>query len=216
MQHQGWILDLYPRVGQMIVWLKRQDGTCVRLVDRWRPRIYVGGDFGDLLNLACQPYMTHVRFAEKVERPGDQSKSRVLEVEVKSEKEASALADRIQREGGYSRFRLYNVDIAFTQMYLYEKDLFPLAYVEAENEGGGIKWTVHDSRETIEYPLPPLKQVKLQIQTSKSGRIRKFDDELHSITISHGEEKTVIDFGDEAFKLLKLVDAFKHFDQTLW
>jgi len=215
MKTLGWIIDLYPRPEQMIVWLKREDGTCVRLVDRWKPRIYVGGEFGDLLNLACQSYMNHGRFVEKTERAGDQFKSRVLEVEVKSEKEASNLASRIQKEGGYSKFRLYNVDIPFTQMYLYEKNLFPLAYVEADNEKECIKWTVNDSRETMDYHLPPMRQVKLSVQTIKVRKIRTFDDQLQSIEISHGEEKTVIDFGDEAYKLLKFVDVFKRLDPDI-
>jgi DNA polymerase elongation subunit (family B) len=208
----GWIIDLYPRPGQMIVWLKQRDGTCARLVDRWKPRIYVGGEFGDLLNLVCEPYVKHASFVEKTERAVDQFKSRVLEIEVKSEKEASILADKIQRAGSYSKFRLYNVDIPFTQMYLYEKDLFPLAHVEAENEKGGVKWTIHDSREAIDYQLPPLRQVKLSVKTAKSGKIRTFDDELQSIEISHDDDKTVMDFGDESYKLLKLVDAFKLLD----
>jgi DNA polymerase elongation subunit (family B) len=208
----GWILDLYPRPGQMIVWLKEQNGTCVRLVDRWKPKIHVGGDFGDLLNLACQPYMNQCRFVEKFERAGDQLRSRVLELEVKSDKDASRLASRIQRYGGYSKFRLYNVDIPFTQMYLYEKDLFPLAYVEAETCKDGIRWIVKDSREAIDYELPPLKKIRLQVETAKSGKIRRFDDELDSIIIFHDNEKIVIDFGDEAYKLLKLVDAFQQLD----
>jgi DNA polymerase elongation subunit (family B) len=215
MKYLGWILDLYQQAGEMIVWLKRQDGTSVRLVDRWKPRIFVGGEFGDLLNLACQPYMNRGRFVERFERAGDQSKSRVLEVEVKSEKEASNLANRIQRQGGYSRFRLYNVDLPLTQMYLYEKDLFPLAYSEAENAKNGINWAVHDSREAVDYEAPPLTQVRLQVETKKSGRIRTLDDELQSITVVHREERTVIDFGDEAYKLLKLVDAFKRLDPDI-
>jgi DNA polymerase elongation subunit (family B) len=215
MKYQGWILDLYPKAGQMVVWLKQQNGSCVRLVDRWAPRIHVGGDFGDLLNLACQPYMNRCRFVEKHERAGDQSTSRVIEIEVKNEKEASDLASRIQRDGAYSKFRMYNVDVPLTQMYLYEKDLFPLAYVEADNTKDIIRWNVKDSREAVDYEFPPLRKVRLQVETAKSGRIRKIDDGLHSITIFHDEEKTVIDFGDESYKLLKLVDVFQRLDPDI-
>jgi DNA polymerase elongation subunit (family B) len=215
MKTLGWIIDLYPQPGQMIVWLKQQDGTCVRLVDRWKARLYVGGEFGDLLNLACQPYVNHGRFVEKIERAGDQFKSRVLEIQVKTEKEASNLANRIQRDGSYSKFRLYNVDTPFTQMYLYEKDLFPLAYVEVENENGSLRWTARDSRDAVEYQLPPLRQVKLHVEMAKSGRIRTLNDELQSIGIDHGEDRTIIDFGDESYKLLKLVDAFKRLDPDI-
>jgi DNA polymerase elongation subunit (family B) len=216
MKHIGWILDLYQKAGEMIVWLKEQDGTCVRLVDKWTPKIHVGGDFGDLLNLACQPYMKRCRFVEKFEKAGDQSRSRVLEVEVKSEKEASSLADKVQRYGGYSKFRLYDVDVPFTQMYMYEKDLFPLAYVEAENSKDGIRWTLKDSREATDYELPPLRKIRLQVETAKSRRIRRFDDELDSATLRHDDRKIVIsDFGDESYKLLKLVDAFQQLDPDI-
>ncbi len=215
MKHLGLILDLYPRAGQMIVWLKKHDGTCIRLVDKWTPKMHIGGDFGDLLNLACQPFMNQCRCVEKFERAGDQSRSPVLEVEVKSENEASSLASRVEKYGDYSKFRLYDVDVPFTQVYLYERDLFPLAYVEAEHVKNGIRWTVKDSREAVDYELPPLKQVKLQVETAKSGRIRRFEDELDSITIFQGNEKTVIDFGDESYKLLKLVDVFQHIDPDI-
>jgi DNA polymerase I len=215
MKQIGWILDLYQKSGQMIIWLKTQDGTCIRLVDRWTPKIHVGGDFGDLLNLACQPYMKRCRFAEKFEKAGDQSRSRVLEVGVKTEKEASRLADTIQRYGGYSKFRLYDVDVPFTQMYLYEKDLFPLAYVEADSRKEGIQWTVNDSRETTGYEVPRLNKIRLQVETTKSKRVRGFDDELDSITLLHDDGETVIDFGDESYKLLKMVDAFQQLDPDI-
>jgi DNA polymerase I len=215
MKQVGWILDLYQKPGQMIVWLKTQDGTCVRLVDRWTPKIHIGGDFGDLLNVACQPYMKRCRFVEKFEKAGDQSRSRVLEVEVKTEKEAACLADKIRRYGGYSKFRLYDVDVPFTQMYLYEKDLFPLAYVEAENHKGGIQWTVNDSREAVDYTLPPLSKIRLEVETAKSKRVHSFDDELNSITLRHEDEQIVIDLGDESYKLLKVVDTFEQLDPDI-
>ena len=215
MKHLGWILDLYPRAGQMIVWLKKQDGSCIRVVDKWTPKMHVGGDFGDLLNLGSQPFMNQCRFVEKFERPGDQSRSPVLEIEVRSEKEASSLASSVKKYGSHSKFRLYDVDVPFTQMYLYEQDLFPLAYVEAENVKNGIQWTVRDSREAVDYKLPPLKQVGLQVETAKSGRISRFEDELDSITIIHGNERAVIDFGDESYKLLKLVDVFQRIDPDI-
>jgi DNA polymerase I len=215
MKQTGWVLDLYPKAGQMIVWLKEQDGKCDRLVDKWTPRIHVGGDFGDLLNLACQPYMKRCRFVEKIEKAGDQSRSRVLEVEVKTEKEASTLADTIQRYGGYSKFRLYDVDVPFAQMYLYEKNLFPLAYVEAENCKDGIQWTVNDSREAVDYELPPLRKIRLQLETTKSKRVRRFDDELDSVLLLHDNGKNVIDSGDESYKLLKMVDAFQQLDPDI-
>jgi DNA polymerase elongation subunit (family B) len=218
LKHLGWILDLYTNPGQIVVWLKKADGSHVRLVDRWNPKIHVGGEFSDLLNLACEPFMARSGFVEKFENPGDQTRSKVLEVEVYSEGEAAALARSIQRRGNYSKFRLYDVDVPSTQMYLYAKDLFPLAYVEAEQaENGTTKWTLRDSREAIDYALPPLRGINLRLATKKNRRIRTFDDELGSINIHDRQngEDVVIDSGDEAEKLLQFVETFREIDPDI-
>lgn len=215
MKHLGWIFDIYPKNGQMVVWLKRQDGACAKLTDRQESRIYVGGDFGDLLDLACQPFMKECRFVKKYERAGGESRSKVLKVDVKSEREASSLAGRIQRFGGYSKFRLYNVDIPFAQTYLYEKDLFPLAFVEVETTKECLRWVVKDSREAVDYELPPLRKIRLQVETAKTSRVQRFGDELDSITIIHDDETIVIDSGGEAEKLLELVELFRRIDPDI-
>jgi DNA polymerase, archaea type len=211
-KHIGWILDLYHKPGQMIIWLKQRDGTAIRLTDKWKPRLHVGGDYRELVDLACKSYIENCWFIDKYERAGDLDKSRVLEIEVESDREAARLATRIQSEGHYSRFRLYDVDIPSPQVYLYEKDLFPLARVEADEKGEHIEWTLKDSRYTIDYELPPLRIVKLGLQTKKTRRVRTFDDELDSVQITQGKELFMIDSGNEEDKLLDLVDWFKKLD----
>jgi len=218
LKHLGWILDLYTNPGQIVVWLKKADGSRVRLVDQWNPRIHVGGEFNDLLNLACEPFMARCGFVEKFERPGDQTRSKVLEVEANSEREAVALARSIQRHGNYSKFRLYDVDVPSTQMYLYAKDLFPLAYVEAEQATNETtQWVLRDSREAVDYQLPPLREITLQLKTKKTRRIQTFEDELDSISIHDSENGEVfaIDSGDEVEKLLQFVETFREIDPDI-
>src|SRR2546422_11698959 len=99
----------------MVVWLKKPDGKVVRLTDRWKPRIHVGGDYRELIDLACKSYIENSIFVDKFERAGDIEKSRVLEVVVENDEEATRLARRIQRESSYSNFRLYDVDIPSPQ-----------------------------------------------------------------------------------------------------
>ena len=216
MKHLGWILDLYHKPGQMVVWLKKTDGKCIRLVDRWKPKLHVGGDYRDLLELASNPYIEQYRFVEKFERAGDLEKSRVLEVEVESDAEASKLANRIQKEGRYSRFRLYDVDIPAPQVYLYQKDLFPLALVEADEKGDEIRWSMKDSRETIDYNLPTLRKIELKIKTRKTKKIRTFEDELDTIQVrTNNEELVTIDSGSETDKILDLVSIFQEEDPDI-
>jgi DNA polymerase elongation subunit (family B) len=199
----------------MIIWLKKADGTCVKLTDQWKPRFHISGELSDLSNLISQPFMCSWKFVEKFERAGDQFRRKVLEVTVASEREALESARRIQRYGNFSRFRLYNLDIPSTQMYLYQKDLFPFGLVEAEETGNGIRWTLNDSRESTDYELPPLRRINLRVTTNLSGRIRSFEDGLHSVTIHDGNEILRIDSGDETEKLLKLGKVFREINPDI-
>src|SRR3989441_758226 len=193
----------------MIIWIKKTDGNHVRLTDPWKPRIHIGGNYRDLLELACQPEIANSKFVEKYENAGDKEKSRVLEVEVDGDREAADLAKKIQKANRYSKFRFYDIDIPSPQMYLYHKDLFPLALIEAEETSSGVQWTLKDSRESVDYQIPPLKTVKLQVNTKKTKKIRSFEDQLASIQITSENGSLTIDSGDEAEKILGLIEAFQ-------
>src|SRR5205809_7510222 len=84
----------------MVVWLKKPDGKCVRLTDRWKPRIHVGGNYRELIDLACKSYIENSVFVDEFESGGDIGKSRVLELVVDSHAEATGLARGVQRESG--------------------------------------------------------------------------------------------------------------------
>ena len=197
----------------MVFWLKKPDGRCVKLTDRWKPRIHVGGDYDDLVHLACKPYVKQSRFVEKHERAGDLENSRVLEIEVDTDGGAAKLAHRIQRDDNYSRFRLYDVDVPSPQVYLYQKDLFPLAYVEAEEKDGHITWNLKDSREIIDFSQPPLRQVRLEVKTKRDGKIPKFTDKIGSIHIERvNNDSFEMDSETELDKILDLVYFFKRED----
>jgi len=210
LKHVGWILDLYHKAGQMVIWLKKTDGSCVRLTDPWKPKIHVGGSYRDLLDLACRPGLENAIFVERYEKAGNRERSRVLEVEVDGDREAVGLARNLEQFGRYSKFRFYDIDVPSPQMYLYRKGLFPLAFVEAEETSRGVSWTLKDSRESIDYQLPPLRQIDLRIDTEKTRKIRGFDDKLSSIQFTRDEEEIlVLDSGDEVDKILGLVRAFR-------
>ncbi len=199
----------------MVVWLKKPDGNCVRLTDSWKPKMHVGGDYRELVDLACKSYIVNCRFVDKFEKAGDLEKSRVLEVDVDSDSEAAQLAKKIQRESNY-KFRLYDVDIPSPQVYLYHKNLFPLALVEAEDKDREIEWLLKDSRDTIDYKLPPLRKIILQVKTQKNKRIRTLGDELDSVqVITDSKEKLTIDTGDETEKILGLVEIFRELDPDI-
>jgi DNA polymerase-2 len=211
---EAWLFDLYPKLGYMILWLKRRDGKCIRLVDEWTPSIHVAGRFTDLLELAAQPeFRDRCSFVERLERPNDSSQSKILEIKVSSDREATALAQEIQQLAAYGRkYRPYDVDIPSSQRYLYQKNLFPLAYVEADNRDGQIGWNLLDSSDSTDYEIPSLRIAKLTVSTKTSNRIPVMSDPIDSITVVMGDQEKRIDSGSETDKLLTLVETFSEFD----
>src|SRR3989454_3759832 len=193
----------------MVLWLKKPDGSSVRITDPWKPKIHIGGSYRDLLDLACRPGLEDATFVEMYEKAGDRERSRVLEVEVDGDREAVSLARKLEQFGRYSKFRFYDIDVPSPQMYLYRKGLFPLAFVEAKETARGISWTLKDSRESIDYQLPPLREIAFQINTEKTRKIRGFEDKLASVHFARGNEILVIDAGNEVDKILGLVEAFR-------
>ena len=217
MRTKGWLFDLYPEPGRMILWLKKRDGECVRLVDAWTPRIHVAGKFADLLDLAAHPeFSDRCSFVERLEKPNDSSQSKVLEIKVFSDREAATLAQEIQQLAGYGRkYRPYDVDIPSSQMYLYQKHLFPLAYVEADNRDGHIAWDLLDSSDSTNYEIPPLRIAKLVVNTKASNRIPIMSDPIDSIAITMEDQEKRIDSGSETDKLSALVEVFNKFDPDI-
>ena len=133
---RGWILDLYPgNPGEMVVWLKREDGQAVRLVDRWSPSIFIATDsMADLerpLKIVGSEF-AWTKPARKREKVTDTERSEVVEAKVKDARKTQQVAGRIERLGPFGAYRLYNVDVPSNQSYLYERDLFPLAILRGD------------------------------------------------------------------------------------
>ena len=211
---KGWILDLYPKENEMVIWIKTEKGNTIRLVDRWQYSIYVSGNHIDLIDLAKQVATDGVALEEKYARPEDSDKATVLRIPVSNSREAQELAEKILVYGGYGRFRLYNVDVKPSQMYLYEKDIFPFAFVHATQRSNGLEWCLLDSQEELEYEMPPLKELTLEVKVA-SERTPKFTDEIREINIGLDSESIRIDSGDELDKLMTLVELIQQLDPDI-
>lgn len=209
---RGWILDLYPSAfGEMTIWLITEKGERVKFIDEFLPKMYVSGKIADLAKLAdkLRSSKSVIKWAY-VEKHADfmsDKKSRVLEVTVADCRVRLLLARRILRLGGYGKYRLYNVDVPDVQMYLYERDIFPLAYVGVAFQGKRLAYWLMDSVESLDYKLPPLRLLKLEVQVAKRKAVPSFKDAIQSIKLESNEEEIVISEGNEKQKLLNMVEA---------
>ncbi len=213
---RGWILDLYPgNPGEMVVWIKLENGEAVRLVDSWSPSIFIGADNKTDFNVPLQT-LRHdflwTRVVQRRERATDRRESEVVEAKLKDAKKAQQIAGRIERLGPFGTFRLYNVDIPPGQSYLYEHDLFPLALCEVEQRGDKLHWELEDNVWAYGYALPCLRKVKLDVEIAKQGKLPHPTDRIESIALESDNGKITVDGNDEAGKLLGLAEAVREAD----
>ncbi|MFQ5998379.1 MAG: DNA polymerase domain-containing protein [Candidatus Bathyarchaeia archaeon] len=214
---EGWLLDIYAMNGnEMILWVKTENGKTVRLTDRVRFSIYVHAKEQELrilqTILASNRAVAACEFDRKRVRLSDCEKSLVLRVELTDCRKATALAEEILELGRYKKYELFNVDLLPAQTYLYEKDLFPLAYASVEKTEDGLRWAVKDSVESVSYRLPPLKTLELALAAQTSSRIPSLRDPIDKILLTNNGEYLTIDSGSEREKLLELVEVIRHED----
>ena len=213
---QGWILDLYPGdPGEMVVWLKLENGEAVRLVDRWSPSIYIATDDKADFNVPLQTLRDNfasTRVVLRRERITDAAESEVIEAKLKDAKKIAQVAGRIERLGPFGTFRLYNVDVPPAQNYLYEHDLFPLALCEVEQFEGRLRWKLEDDVWAYDYAVPNLRKIELDVQVAQEGKLPKPTDKIEAITLKTDGETITIEGQSEADKLLGLVNTIAKAD----
>ncbi len=213
---RGWIFDLYPgSPGEMVIWLKLESGESARLVDRWAPSIFIGtdtkSDFSVPLQLLRRDF-AWTRVVHRRERASDAGETEVLEAKLRDAKKAQQIAGRIERLGPFGTFRLYNADVPTGQGYLYEHDLFPLAFCEVEQSGDRLRWELKDDVWEYEYALPPLRKVSLQVDVAKQGKLPRPTDKIESIALESDGGKTTIEGRTEADKIAGLMHVIHDSD----
>jgi DNA polymerase elongation subunit (family B) len=75
-----------------------------------------------------------------------------------------------------------------------------------------LQWSLEDDVWAYDYAVPDLRWVEVDVDISKEGKVARPTDKIKSIAIKSGSEKTTIDGGSEADKLLGLVKAIHDAD----
>ncbi len=217
---RGWIIDLYTESpGKMVVWLKLESGETRRLVDRWAPSFFVAADdkrdLADLEKGRGRDF-SWSRRVTRYERATDTRESEVLELVVDDAKKLPALAESVERSRPFGAYRLYNVDVPPEQMYLYENDLFPLAYCEVSETRDGLSWDLQDDVWSCRYVVPSLRSVEIDVVVKRSGKMARVSDPIESISLKGGDgSASLIEGGSEEEKLLGLVEEVGRLDPDL-
>ncbi|MGA2198810.1 MAG: DNA polymerase domain-containing protein, partial [Nitrososphaerales archaeon] len=220
MEIEGWLLDVYPGSdGEMVAWIKKDDGTAVRLSDGWRNAIFVSSSAEGLEQLvewaehqysvfSCEYVNRRVNVFEYAKRP-------VLKLTLRNADRAEKLAKELEMLDVKSPLHIFNADLMPAQTYFFEKELFPLARIGAEQVGASIRWKLLDSVMSEDYRVPPLRKASIKVHVDASGRIPRFSDPIEGITVKSAEITIEIGEGDERAKILSLVDAIRQLDPDI-
>jgi len=217
---RGWLFDIYPTVfGEMTVWIISENGERVRLTDRFQPKVYVTGNKEDLERLIGKLYsnrdIVHWDFIFKFANPTDSEKSQVLEVTLKDCRRINAFTNEVLKLGDYLRYEVHNCDLRGDRAYLFEKGLFPLAFLEVESDKQCLKYKLLDRVESIDYVIPTFRVMKLSLEVAKEGKLSNLEDPIGSFQVTQDIQTIPIDKGTEEDKLLELVKVVKELDPDI-
>jgi len=217
---RGWLLDVYPcGPNEMVIWIIAENGERVRLVDKYTHKIYISGTYSNLKSLSEKiggsRSVAGLRFVEKCADFMEVRNKKVLEVDIADYRRTLFFARKILRFGGYEHFHLYNVDVPVSQAYLYEKDLFPLARVMVTDLGNRLSYENLDSVEKVDYEIPPLRSIWLNVSIKKKTPIQQLTDEIDSISLELDNKTFISGEGTEKDKILELVKTVKNEDPDI-
>jgi DNA polymerase elongation subunit (family B) len=217
---KGWLLDLYPSgPGEMTLWFILENGKRIKLIDRFQPRIYVVAVEQDLQRLTNTLYgsksVAAWRFTQKYANASDLQKSAVLEIDVTDTRRIPFFARKILRMGGYQRFKLGNVDLPDAQRYLYDRDIFPLAFLEIRTLRKEINYRLLDSVQSEDYQKPPLRKMGLEVEVARAGKIPNLNDPIKEITLLNDDAEVHIDGRDEREKIVALAESIREMDPDI-
>ena len=154
----GWFFDCYPSPQGITLWLIDQNGDKHRCFRRFTPSFFLHLNQSDarraeVLGTHCPIPVTITRTTKTEIYSSDPLD--VLEVHVHDPMRFRDVVWYYERF--FPHFAFFNSDILVAQLFLYETQLFPLAFGEYEIDGHGefTGWVLHDSREATDYQLPP-------------------------------------------------------------
>jgi DNA polymerase elongation subunit (family B) len=196
---RGHILDVYPDYvsNTMVTWLKTKNGTqCME--EKYEPHFYIYAEKSKLRNLARilpeLPQVRQVQFTQQKLLLGSEKQYTVLQVTPQQLGSFHQLATTIDAWGGFHEYHLFNVDLRLPTRYLQSKGAFCNALVHWTQD----TFSVEDTQWAVDYPLPTLTSVHLEVLRSSKNNVKLPTDQIDALRINDeaiaegNEEETLL------------------------
>ncbi|MBI1806330.1 MAG: hypothetical protein HYR76_04670 [Ignavibacteria bacterium] len=181
MMIHGWFFDVYPVRSGMSVWFIGDDGRAYHCFHPFRPSLYLRLDASDEKRIPV--------LVQRFNLPATIGKERKLELFSGEEWDVTKITvhDPLQLnrcvwtfQKFFPHFVFYNSNIPVAQMYLYDKQIFPLARCTFDISDNNIlqHMILEDSFDALEYNVPDLKIMTLDNGRSSTRFFRTINLEL--------------------------------------
>jgi len=171
----GYFFDVYPVHNGMIVWIMLEDGRMLHCLDPFLPAFYLHLDAHETKRLSA--------LIPKLKLPVSVGKETKIEIFSGEEWEVVKLTVRNPLQLNpcvwslqkfFPHFAFYNSNIPVAQMYLYDRQVFPLARCRFTISDRNIleRIELDGSIDELNYPIPDLRIMHLR--NSNQGHATKF------------------------------------------
>ncbi len=162
---RGWLFDLYPAPGGIVVWVIDESGRHLRGYAPFVPSFFMHIDEGSRPQVEAAAKKLRCRVADGwVEKKELYSNRylKVVRVEVPDTLHFREIVRRFESQFPYYVF--FNSDLLPVQTFLFETDLFPLAYgVYTFDESGRLAGVeLEDESSAVDYTVPPVTVMTLR------------------------------------------------------
>ncbi len=214
---RGWILDLYPdyKRDEIVIWVKKEGGGVKRLADAFSPSFYVSAENRDInelvKGLAFSPLICGVMLETNQRTVEGKLPRNLLRIEVPRYAHLTRLARKINEEGDFSRFKLYNADINIGLRYIFGKRIPPMTLLEIKKTANGLKYKSLEDPGSLCYEQPILKEATFKLNVKRIGGFISAAGRIEEMAILCEEDELVFE-GDEAEIMTGFSNALKELD----
>jgi DNA polymerase-2 len=161
----AWLFDVYPSECGVTLWLIGLNGARMHFFRQFTPYFFLHLNTSDIkraiaLGARCPIPVSFKQTTHTEIYSGDSID--VLQVFVQDPMRFREVVWYYEKF--FPHFVFFNSDVSVEQQFLYETQLFPLALGDYEMSGDGelLSWHLNDSREAVDYELPPFSIMQIR------------------------------------------------------
>jgi len=206
----GWLFDLYAINNGLAIWIIDNEGNAHRCFVPFRPSFYLAAhkirEESIYTTMKRKGVAVTISCTEKLELYSGKLMP-VLQVSIHNPVHFRRAVKIVENIAPHDA--LYNTDISVEQLFLYDRDLFPLAEAEYHIENGRLTgFDILVPQESLDYHIPPLRTMTIKNAAEEAAPGSRTEPKYHrylQLEISYENKKLLLE-EENAADVLKTLD----------